>query len=352
MPPPETASSIRGHLRRLAQSQHEHAGGAPRWVTAGLPVAAILITLASVYWNMTLRDQLIWQESSIRALMQQNDRLTEDLRATSVELKATGELLGARVGVAPGDLDQKANDLAERQQAADAAEATQKNGGHSPQPAAPAAGAQHSYLHFFAPAPAPAGQHKYLHFFSPGSTAGSSATPAGQPGSQPGNTVPTLPRTIDGTHPAEPDLTAPRLGTVHAPPRTDGTPEPAPVPASRGAGPLPVFAPRAGFRDPVQENAAEVAALSKSSGRRLEEFHVHEGKETTPLPNLGLEVRKPDEKHGTYTLVVVEGKSHVEKRGRVNEPLLVAEWPTGQQCQLVVLNIQKGQIFGYLAGLR
>ncbi len=302
-----------------------------------------------------MRDQLIWQESAIRQLTEQNDKLTGDLRATSVELKATGQLLGARVGVAPDDLDQRANDLAQRQQAIDAAAA--KAAPHpqtqmqTPAPAAPAP--QHSYLRFFEPGTSrgtqePIARPSYLHFFS-GSTP---AAPRADSG------APALPKGIEGTHPAEPDLTAPRLGTVHAPPRkTTETPaQPAataaPMTTAAHPPPLPVFAPRAGYTDPMEENIAEVSALQRSSGRRLEEFHVHEGKVTMPLPNLGLEVKRPNEKHGTYTLVVKQGKEQSEIKGRVNEPLLVAQWPNGQQCQLVVLSIRNGQIYGYLAGIR
>ncbi len=57
----------------------------PRWVTVGLPVAALLFALGSLYWIVGLRDQLIFEQSSIRGLTQENHKLASQVRAGTPE---------------------------------------------------------------------------------------------------------------------------------------------------------------------------------------------------------------------------------------------------------------------------
>ncbi len=60
----------------------------PRWVSLGLPVAALLFALGALYWIVALRDQLIYEQSSIRGLTQQNQSLADRLQDKRPEEKA------------------------------------------------------------------------------------------------------------------------------------------------------------------------------------------------------------------------------------------------------------------------
>jgi hypothetical protein len=290
--------ALRDHLRRLEQheKQQERAHG-PLWATVGLPVISFAIALGALYWSATLRDQTILQQSSIAALTRQNQKLSQELD----EATAGQDL--------PGSPNSPAG-----------------------QPAAP-----------------PTASHTEA---NPGGSGAHAATvPPKQPMRSGVSNPPPLPQTArraSGTSPAtgRPGATEGRAGRRESAP-TGGTPAPA---SSLAYGNAPAqVATQPVYSDPLAENIAAVFQLQKHSPTRLSEFHLTQGGVSQPFPGMALEVRNPDKKLGTYTLLVRSGASPYEVKGQVNVPLNLGRSPDGKGYQLTVLNIVDHAIYGYIS---
>ena len=80
----------------------------------------------------------------------------------------------------------------------------------------------------------------------------------------------------------------------------------------------------------------------------LREFHVYQGRLTKLTPALELSVRRPDQGHGTYALLVDENGKHYQLPGQVNTPLTFTDNKTHREYALVVLHIADGQVYGYV----
>jgi hypothetical protein len=98
----------------------------------------------------------------------------------------------------------------------------------------------------------------------------------------------------------------------------------------------------------LAENIETVEGLQRHSPVPLREFHVYEGRLTKLTPALGLSVRRPDQGHGTYALVVDEDGKHYQLPGQVNSPLTFTDNTTHREYALVVLHIADGQVYGYV----
>jgi hypothetical protein len=98
----------------------------------------------------------------------------------------------------------------------------------------------------------------------------------------------------------------------------------------------------------LAENIETVEGLQRHSPVPLREFHVYEGRLTKLTPALGLSVRRPDQGHGTYALVVDEDGKHYQLPGQVNSPLTFTDSTTHREYALVVLHIADGQVYGYV----
>jgi protein TonB len=72
--PPAPPDELRNHLRRLEDQDRE---GPPRWVLFGLPTAALVLAVGSLYWSVGLRNQLAMQQSTIETLEQQKQELAD-----------------------------------------------------------------------------------------------------------------------------------------------------------------------------------------------------------------------------------------------------------------------------------
>jgi DNA repair exonuclease SbcCD ATPase subunit len=94
----------------------------------------------------------------------------------------------------------------------------------------------------------------------------------------------------------------------------------------------------------------ELDTLKHRGDRNYYEFTLRKGKGRTPVSTISLELRKTDPKRSKYTLDVLADDRTIEKKDRnVFEPL---QFYTGREhmlYELVVNDIQKDQISGYLS---
>lgn len=94
----------------------------------------------------------------------------------------------------------------------------------------------------------------------------------------------------------------------------------------------------------------ELEVLKHKGDRNYYEFSLRKGKNPTPVSTVSLQLRKTDAKKNKYTLNVLADDRTIEKKDRnIFEPL---QFYTGRDhllYELVVNDIQKDQISGYLS---
>jgi uncharacterized protein (DUF3084 family) len=78
---------------------------------------AVLCALAGLIWSYSLAGRLTHAETQLATAQQQNDKLATALNETNARLKVTSETLGQSLGMTQKQLEQKAQDLLNRQQA-------------------------------------------------------------------------------------------------------------------------------------------------------------------------------------------------------------------------------------------
>jgi DNA repair exonuclease SbcCD ATPase subunit len=83
----------------------------------GALAVAVLCALAGLIWSYTLAGRLTHAEAQLATAQQQNNKLATALNETNARLKVTSETLGQSLGMTQKQLEQKAQDLLNRQQA-------------------------------------------------------------------------------------------------------------------------------------------------------------------------------------------------------------------------------------------
>lgn len=78
---------------------------------------AVLCALAGLIWSYTLAGRLTHAEAQLATAQQQNDKLASALNETNARLRVTSETLGQSLGMTQKQLETKAQDLLNRQQA-------------------------------------------------------------------------------------------------------------------------------------------------------------------------------------------------------------------------------------------
>jgi len=78
---------------------------------------AVLCALAGLIWSYTLAGRLTHAEAQLATAQQQNDKLATALNETNARLRVTSETLGQSLGMTQRQLEEKAQDLLNRQQA-------------------------------------------------------------------------------------------------------------------------------------------------------------------------------------------------------------------------------------------
>jgi predicted nucleic acid-binding Zn-ribbon protein len=96
---------------------------APGWLIA-LSVIALLAALGALGWSLGLQNHLAAAEQSLAAANQQNTALTEKMEDTNERLKAQGEALGQSVGLTQKQLEDRSHELVVAEKRAQAAQAS------------------------------------------------------------------------------------------------------------------------------------------------------------------------------------------------------------------------------------
>lgn len=100
----------------------------------------------------------------------------------------------------------------------------------------------------------------------------------------------------------------------------------------------------------IATNSKELSALRELGERNYVEFDIEKTDQPQRVGNINVVLRKTDPKRNRYTLDVAVDDKKVEKRDRyINEPVQFYVSRARQPYEIVVNEVQKDRIVGYLA---
>lgn len=100
----------------------------------------------------------------------------------------------------------------------------------------------------------------------------------------------------------------------------------------------------------IATNASELAALRELGERNYYEFNIAKNDKVKKVGNINLALRKADIKRSKFNLDVIADDRKIEKKDKtLNEPVQFYVQGSRQPFELVVNQIQKDRIIGYLA---
>ncbi len=100
----------------------------------------------------------------------------------------------------------------------------------------------------------------------------------------------------------------------------------------------------------IATNAEELNALKALGRRNYFEFNVEKDKLLHKVGEVRIRLKKTDPKHNQYTIDVLGDDRQVEKKDKtVNEPVQFYLSKARQPYEIVVNEVKKGEIVGYLA---
>ncbi len=100
----------------------------------------------------------------------------------------------------------------------------------------------------------------------------------------------------------------------------------------------------------IATNAKELAALKALGEKNYYEFDIRKTKRPVRVGDIALKLKKTHHKKGRFTLEVIADDKVVEKKDRtLNEPLQFYTSAARQPYELVINEIYKNRIVGYLA---
>ena len=100
----------------------------------------------------------------------------------------------------------------------------------------------------------------------------------------------------------------------------------------------------------VATNGKELAALKQLGERSYFEFNLVKSKQPLKISDIMIQLKNADMKRNRYTIEIVADDKKVEKKDKsVNEPVQFYMSKYRQPCELVVNQIAKDRIVGYLA---
>lgn len=249
-------------------------------VFIGVLALAVLCAIAGLIWSYTLAGRLTHAEAQVASAQQQNEKLAAALEQTNARLKVTTETLGQSLGMTQKQLEQKAQDLLNRQQA-DAARLEKEN----------------------------AAAQKQISSVS--------------------NDVSGVKTDVGGV---KTDLSATKTELQNAE---------AQMQSMKGD-----LGQQSGL---IATNAKELDVLKHLGDRNYYAFTLSRN-EKKAVATVALELKKTDPKHSKFTLVVYSDDKEIQKKDRnLDEPI---QFYTGKDhllYELVVNNIDKNQIKGYIA---
>jgi len=100
----------------------------------------------------------------------------------------------------------------------------------------------------------------------------------------------------------------------------------------------------------IATNGQEIAALKRLGERNIFEFNLGRSKAPQRVGDVGITLKKTDPKHNKYTIEVLADDKTTEKKDRtINEPVQFYTLKAKQPYEIVVNQVQKDKITGYLS---
>jgi chromosome segregation ATPase len=100
----------------------------------------------------------------------------------------------------------------------------------------------------------------------------------------------------------------------------------------------------------IATNAQEVAALRELGERNYYEFQLGRSKDPQKVGEIALRLRKTDVKRNKFTLDVFADDKRIEKKDKTtNEPVQFYVAGARQPYEIVIYQVDKGQVVGYLS---
>jgi hypothetical protein len=94
----------------------------------------------------------------------------------------------------------------------------------------------------------------------------------------------------------------------------------------------------------------DLEVLKHRGDRNYFEFTLEKGKSPTPISTVSLQLKKVDVKRGKFTLNVSADDRTLEKKDKlINEPLQFYSGKDRQLYELVVFEVAKNKVSGYLS---
>lgn len=100
----------------------------------------------------------------------------------------------------------------------------------------------------------------------------------------------------------------------------------------------------------IATNANELKALRELGERNYSEFTITKSKKPSRVAGVMVELKKADPKHNKFTIAITADDQTVEKKDRnINEPIQFYTKSAKQPDEIVVNQVKKDTIVGYLA---
>jgi chromosome segregation ATPase len=100
----------------------------------------------------------------------------------------------------------------------------------------------------------------------------------------------------------------------------------------------------------IATNSSELAALKALGERNYIEFRIGKSKELQKVGDIAMQLKKTDAKKNRYTVELLVDDKRVEKKDKtINEPVQFLTSRARQPYEIVVNEVKKDQIAGYLA---
>jgi len=100
----------------------------------------------------------------------------------------------------------------------------------------------------------------------------------------------------------------------------------------------------------VATNSKELSALRQVGERNYYEFDLRKSKEPQKVGDIRLILQKTDPKHNRYTMQVLADDKKLDKKDKtVNEPVQLYVAGSRQPYEIVVNQVKKNEVVGYLA---
>lgn len=100
----------------------------------------------------------------------------------------------------------------------------------------------------------------------------------------------------------------------------------------------------------IATNSKELTALKELGERNYFEFDLTKDKDGQKVGDIRISLKKSDPKHNRFTLNVLADDKTVEKRDRtINEPVQLYVSGSRQPYEIVINQVKKNEVIGYLA---